>query len=678
MAEQGARAAWVRQLARLGTTRPPWRDTVRIPLSIAAPLAVGLAVEGWGHNPTGLAAGVLASIGGLVGSIAPQRGPVREKLVRTAAGIALGAAGLAVGRFAAGTGWPVVFLIAALAALAAFVSAINANFSFGALQFLIYIAVGSGLVTGTSIAHVAVYFVAGGAWALLLTLLAALSDPVDPDRAVVSDVLRAVADLLRQCGHGADPARRQAVTTALNTAYDQITGSRGHVQGKSPRLSRLAGVLNSAQPLVDGAVALYRSGRPAEPEVLAAVDALADGVLAGRRPAGGPPHAPDDDAPPARAAPGAHAQQQVRDGTRLLWDVVAGNVAHRPATPVRRDWKQSASDLWSRSGGSADSREFAVRLALCMAIAEVVREHLPYERPYWVLLTVAIVLKPDFGSVFARGVQRTVGTILGVLVGAAVLALVPHDGWMLLPLAAAAALMPLTLRVNYGLFVVSLTPVVVMLLDLAAPGDAGVVTARLVDTAVGSGIVLIFGYLLWPRTWRSTFDAALHAVIVALDAFVGATLVGRGADRRHVRRTTFRALTQLQTALQRQLAEPPPFSTRAAAWWPLVVQLERTADSVVEAGVAVDSGATLPDAGRVQALRTAICELDDPAATSCAGVPPEVTTALLAPIAREVDAACRLRRAVAAQGFGPMSRSGPAAQVRTPCGEPTSSGSGTQ
>src|SRR3712207_7799262 len=51
-------------------------------------------------------------------------------------------------------------------------------------------------------------------------------------------------------------------------------------------------------------------------------------------------------------------------------------------------------------------------------------------RPYWVLLTVAIVLKPDFGSVFTRAVQRGAGTLLGVLLGSALLAVLPRNGWV--------------------------------------------------------------------------------------------------------------------------------------------------------------------------------------------------------------------------------------------------------
>lgn len=627
-------SGWLSRLVQLSDAKVPVLDLVRVPLGIVLPLGAGLAVEAWAHNGDGLSAGVLASIGALVGSIAPQRGPPREKVARTAAGVALGAAGLAVGRYAVGGGWQVVVLVTALAAVAALVSAISANVSFGALQFLVYIAVGSGVLSSLPEGETVALFLAGGIWAMLLTVLWALAERTDPDRAVVKDVLDAVGRLLRASGSGEYPLLRQAVTDALNRAYDQVARSRSSAAGRSPRLARLAGILNGMQPLVDGAVALYRAGQHADPDDVRALGTLADAVMRGGKPPG--------PAPPALEE-GSAAGQGVRDGVRLLWDVVAG---HREVPAVRSGrttWRATFSDLVSRTVGSPASREFAARLALCMGIAEVVREHLPYERPYWVLLTVAIVLKPDFGSVFVRGVQRTAGTLVGVVLGAGMIALVPHDGWMLIPMVLAASVMRWAQAANYGLFVVSLTPLVVMLLDIAAPGDAGVVTARLVDTVIGSAIVILFGYLLWPRTWRSTFDAPLRNVVLALDTFVEVTFGTPGSGWRPARRRTFRALTELQTALQRQLGEPPPMGTRAARWWPFIVQLERTADAVIEAGVALDAGEARPDEGQVAAIRRIVRGLAEPPTTSPPGVPEGIATGVLGPVAQEVATACRLR-----------------------------------
>jgi uncharacterized membrane protein YccC len=160
--------------------------------------------------------------------------------------------------------------------------------------------------------------------------------------------------------------------------------------------------------------------------------------------------------------------------------------------------------------------------------------------------------------------------------------------------------------------------------------------------------VLVFGYLLWPQTWRAPLDEALHATTVALDAFVEAAFTGSPADRRRARRRTYRALTELQTQLQRRLAEPPPISSRAAAWWPVIVQLERAADAVTEAVIATRGGEPAPDLAQVAVLRRAIRRLEDDVRSAGADDDAEIhADGVLAPVAREVDAVRRLVREAA-------------------------------
>src|SRR3712207_9262043 len=98
--------------------------------------------------------------------------------------------------------------------------------------------------------------------------------------------------------------------------------------------------------------------------------------------------------------------------------------------------------LQDKTVGNADSRAFVVRLTLCMTVAEVARQLLPIERPYWVLLTVAIVREPDYGCVFTRAVQRGAGALLRVLVGSLLLTVVSRDACVLVPIALAAGALP--------------------------------------------------------------------------------------------------------------------------------------------------------------------------------------------------------------------------------------------
>jgi uncharacterized membrane protein YccC len=264
---------------------------------------------------------------------------------------------------------------------------------------------------------------------------------------------------------------------------------------------------------------------------------------------------------------------------------------------------------------------------------------------------VAIVLKPDYGSVFTRAVQRGAGTLLGVLLGSLLLTVLPRDAWVLVAMALSAGALPWARAANFGLFSVFQTPLIILLLDLAVPSGSGLVGARLVDPLIGCGIVLVFGYLLWPQTWRAPLDDALRGAALALDRFLDAAFTASPEDTRRARRASYRALTELQTQLQRRLAEPPPISTRAAAWYPVIVQLERTSDAVTEAVIAMRSGEPQPDPAQVAVLRKAVRQLEDDLRTHR---PPDdaeiLAEGVLAPVAREVDTARRLVR----QTTGPV------------------------
>lgn len=145
---------------------------------------------------------------------------------------------------------------------------------------------------------------------------------------------------------------------------------------------------------------------------------------------------------------------------------------------------------------------FTLRLMACMGAAGLVSEVLPLQRSYWVPLTVAIVFKPDYGSVFARALQRGIGTVVGAVAGAVLLALV-HGAWLLIPFAVLAALLPFGRSRNYGLLATFLTPLVVVLIDLLNPGGWRLAEDRLIDTLIGCAIVLLIGFAPWPMSWYS-------------------------------------------------------------------------------------------------------------------------------------------------------------------------------
>jgi hypothetical protein len=279
---------------------------------------------------------------------------------------------------------------------------------------------------------------------------------------------------------------------------------------------------------------------------------------------------------------------------------------------------------------------------ICTGVAAILSEVLPLQRSYWLVLTVGIILKPDYGSVFARAVQRGVGTVIGAVLGAVILVLVPYGPWLLLPFGVLAALLPYAKARNFGLVAVFLTPLVVLLIDLLDVAGWHLAEARLVDTVLASVVVLLVGYAPWPSAWQAhlpgQFAGTLRAVCAYMEEALVAMPAGRIAAtgsarspkrapgeapglRSRLRRGAYQSLSNLRAEFQRTMSEPAAVSRRATAWWPAVVALEEVMDAVTATVVAIGLGATVPPPASVHALTGALQAVADAIETS---TPPRV------------------------------------------------------
>jgi len=158
----------------------------------------------------------------------------------------------------------------------------------------------------------------------------------------------------------------------------------------------------------------------------------------------------------------------------------------------------------------------AIRLAACVALGDAVGRSFSLHRSYWLPMTVAIVLKPDFASTFSRGVLRLAGTFAGLVFATALFHLLPAA-----PAAQVAAIVALmfVLRcwgpANYGIFVTAVTGMIVLLIAMAGVSPKEAIAARGLNTAIGGAIALA-AYWLWP-TWERT--RVQEAMAQMLDAY---------------------------------------------------------------------------------------------------------------------------------------------------------------
>jgi uncharacterized membrane protein YccC len=143
----------------------------------------------------------------------------------------------------------------------------------------------------------------------------------------------------------------------------------------------------------------------------------------------------------------------------------------------------------------------AVRLATCVALGDAIGRGISWERSYWLPMTVAVLLKPDFSTTFSRGLLRLVGTFTGLILATLLYHVFPQSPLTQLIL---VGIFTFVLRsvgpANYGVFSLAVSGLIVFLIAATGISPGEVVTERGLNTAAG-GIFALIAYALWP-TWE--------------------------------------------------------------------------------------------------------------------------------------------------------------------------------
>jgi uncharacterized membrane protein YccC len=230
----------------------------------------------------------------------------------------------------------------------------------------------------------------------------------------------------------------------------------------------------------------------------------------------------------------------------------------------------------------------AVRLSACVTAAYILARALGWNRPYWLPLTVTVVLKPDFSSTYSRGVLRLAGTFAGLGLSTALFHLLPQTLPVEIGLVMAATfILRWTGPAHYGVLAMSVSELVVLLVALAGVQPGPVIMARARNTALGGALALL-AYWLWP-TWERTQVAEIfarmldayekHFKLIA-QAFAGESPeLAAALDRS--RPAARLARTNLEASVDRLVAEPATTPFERDRWQAMLASSYIFAHSVI-------------------------------------------------------------------------------------------------
>ena len=516
---------------------------LRNAFGIALPLVFGLLT---GNIPSAL----IISTGALNVSFSDNYDPYRQRAARMLSASVVVAIAVLVGSVSGGDLVWAVVTASVWALLAGWMVAVgNTPADIGVISLVTVLVFGANPLQPQQAVYASLLAFSGGALQTLFSLALWPVKRYEPERRTLGQLYRELA----RAAASPFPASEAPPASAQSTAAQQalMAISRDYsVEGERYRL-----LLSQAERMRLALLALSRlrvriareNPQAPEAEILTAslglcsklLDAVGDSLFAGKAANVNPKYLPEFQAlaesmrtasrttdyllaaliGDARAQMDALAGQ-MRSAVELAQSATAAGTDAFRQREASRPWRLRLAGTVAtlRANFTLDSAAFrhAIRLSGCVATGDLMSRGFGWRRSYWLPMTIAIVLKPDFTATFSRGVLRLAGTAAGLLLATGLFLLTPVSKGMQVALVALFAfLLRLLGPAHYGILVAAVTALVVFLLGIAGVAPADVIVPRGWNTAVGGAIALV-AYSLWP-TWERTHVS--EALANLLDAY---------------------------------------------------------------------------------------------------------------------------------------------------------------
>ena len=275
--------------------------------------------------------------------------------------------------------------------------------------------------------------------------------------------------------------------------------------------------------------------------------------------------------------------------------VLLRDFVHAVLDPIDPSFPVASAKGLLRPGPS--EIRLALQVAVSLALAITLSNFLVGPKPYWIPLTTLVVSCASFGESLLKSLERTFGTVAGLLVG--------QLAWLLV--GGLPGLMTGVVAIGiFGIFfsrngpyrwtLFWMTVVLAALLHLAqVPNEFYL--ARFRDTLIGASIALAVGRLMWPlRTAdaalakRDQYLAAIAAQICRLAAHVDGERAAGGLDEQA--RAALAALHGMADAeiLEAAINRPRRFAVRQR-----LMLADRLARSAMALGATLTLLGTEPD-----------------------------------------------------------------------------------
>ncbi len=128
--------------------------------------------------------------------------------------------------------------------------------------------------------------------------------------------------------------------------------------------------------------------------------------------------------------------------------------------------------------------------------------HLPLSQPY-----VNATLK--------KGIERSIGTVLGVIVGSSVLFLPMSDWFQFLMVVISSLFTVYYIKTKYSVATFFITTLLIAMISIESSFDLDLLIIRIISTIIGSGLAIVAGFIFFPTYDKKLLPKYMYQAIEA-------------------------------------------------------------------------------------------------------------------------------------------------------------------
>lgn len=157
----------------------------------------------------------------------------------------------------------------------------------------------------------------------------------------------------------------------------------------------------------------------------------------------------------------------------------------------------------------------SLRLALVVVVGYLIGDYFSVQNSYWILLTVVVIMRPNYGLTKQRTRNRIIGTLIGGAIAIGIVFLTQNA-----IVYAVLGILSLTLAFsliqrNYTTAAIFITLSIIFIYALLQPEVLNVIQFRVIDTLIGAGLAALGNLILWPK-WE--FQDIHHVIASSIKA----------------------------------------------------------------------------------------------------------------------------------------------------------------